>query len=154
MGGQATRPDGVDERSLSGSLASSGGLRDICVLIVDDDEDAREILRMCFEYMGAVPVTAESADEALFLFLRVRPHVVLTDIAMPDHDGDWLLRQVRALERTQPQRTPVIAMTAFSDIGPKVEPMRAGFDDWFGKPLDLLDLVAAVGRCLNGRRAA
>src|SRR5262245_62371432 len=109
-------------------MTRPGPLSDICLLIVDDNPDVRAVLQTGFEDLGAVVVTAESADEAVFLFQRLRPQVVLTDIAMPAHDGFWLLRQLRTLELTQPSRTPVMAMTALASAA-----VRATFDEWIAK---------------------
>jgi len=120
------------------------------VLIVDDSADARDILRRCFEYMGAAAVTAASVNEALLLFALVPPHIVLIDVAA-QHDRSPLLRELRALERRRGrQRTTMIAMTAFRFTDPAV---YDGFDTWISKPIDLADLSALVRR-LTMQRAA
>src|SRR5262249_16842224 len=108
---------------------------------------------------GAIVVPAESADEALFLFERVRPHVVLTDIAMPVHDGYWLLRHLRAQEPTGRPPTPVVAMTAFSrpDLGSRARRgdfVRGDFDGWLMKPLDLDEMAALLESVARRRMAA
>ena len=127
-------------------------LANMCLLIVDDDPNVREILQVCFEEMGAVAVTAESADEAVFLFQRLRPEIVLTDIAMPGHDGVWLVGQLRALERTPYARTPVVAMTA--SRAPAGAAVRASFDGWIEKPFDFAELVTLVQRQTRRQKAA
>ena len=130
---------------------SASTLTDICLLIVDDDPNVRDILQVCFEEMGAVAVTADSAEEAMFLFQRLRPQMVLTDIAMPVHDGFWLLGQLRALERSYTQ-TPVIAMTA--SHAPVGSAVRAKFDGWIEKPFDFAELVTLVEQQARARKAA
>ncbi|PWU25582.1 MAG: two-component system response regulator [Candidatus Rokuibacteriota bacterium] len=142
------------ERSRGSAVIERGTLPGLCVLIVDDNDDVRELLQTCLEYMGAVTVPAESAGEALFLFQRLRPHIVLTDIAMPFHDGHWLLRQLRTLERTQRTPTPVVAMTALSGPGPAGGAARGEFDGWLTKPLDLDEMAVLVERLGHRRMAA
>jgi len=131
-----------------------GALADVCVLIVDDNEDVRDMLQTYLEYTGAVAVPAASAEEAIFLFQRVRPHVVLTDIAMPVRDGHWLERELRTLERTRPTRTPVVAMTALSGRGSASAAVRTAFDGWLTKPLDLVEVGTVVARLARTRLAA
>ena len=111
------------------TLSPRGLLSGLCVLIVSDNDDVREILQPCFEYMGALAAPAESADEALFLFGRLRPDVVPTDVAMPFHDGHRLLRELRTLERRQRTSTPVVAMVFGRASGvTRGDVAREGFD--------------------------
>src|SRR5260370_42705963 len=65
------------------------------VLLVEDTDDARELLAFVLEQCSAVVTATASASEALEAFLRNRPQIVVTDLAMPGHDGYWLLPQVR-----------------------------------------------------------
>jgi CheY-like chemotaxis protein len=125
------------------------------VLIVDDNADVRDILGRWFEYVGAAVVIAASPEEALALFGRVPPHIVLTDISMPRYDGYWLLRELRALEQTRRlRRTPVVAMTALTYRTPAVDAAHDDFDASLSKPIDLADLVTLVGRLLKKGHAA
>ena len=129
-------------------------LRGVCVLVVDDDPDTRAILQMWFEYLGCVVVTAESADEALFLSPRVLPDLVLTDISMPARDGYWLLRELRAVEQAAERSTPVVAMTAFGAMQKVPLAVSADFDDWVPKPISFPDLGALVQKLTRRRLAA
>jgi CheY-like chemotaxis protein len=127
-----------------GSLDVS--LRGLRLLVVDDHEDARRILRMVFEYCRAEVFIAESAREALPLFERVRPHVVVTDIAMPRGDGYRLLRAIRALPGAQGGRTPVVAVTAYRELHDETRVRRAGFDAWLTKPIDIRKICSVIER--------
>jgi CheY-like chemotaxis protein len=129
-------------------------LRGVAVLIVDDNADTRAILAMWFEHLGCVVVTADSADEALFMCRLARPDIVLTDISMPNHDGYWLLRSLRtADEGAQQPPIPIVAMTAFRAMR-DVPSVSASFDAWVSKPIILPDLSALVERLTKKRRAA
>src|SRR5690242_15985416 len=73
-----------------------GDLYGVHVLVVEDTDDSRELLRMVLEYCGALVTTAESAERAKQLLDTLRPHVLVTDISMPD-DGIALIREVRTV---------------------------------------------------------
>jgi len=87
------------------------------VLIVDDEPDARALLRRLFEERGAVVGTASSPAEALSMLRAERPDVLISDIGMPGEDGYALIRQVRALSPEDGGRTPAIALTAYARSG-------------------------------------
>src|SRR4029077_14406342 len=86
-------------------------LEGVHVLIVDDSDDSREIIRIALEYCGALVTTADSAERAKGLLSEVRPHVLVTDIHMPD-DGLRLIREVKAVAQTKGIQVPTIAITA------------------------------------------
>lgn len=109
-------------------------LAGIHVLVVDDDDDARDVFKTVCSFLGALTTTSESATSALGVLARVRPDVIITDIMMPGHDGYWLLEQVRAFDG----RIPVLAITAN-----KLADLRA-FDGGTYKPIDLEQLTDLV----------
>lgn len=114
------------------------------VLVVDDDEDARELLRTVLEYCGALVTVVASATDALQVLRRVTPDVLLSDIAMPRHDGYWLIDAVRALPAERGGSIPAVALTAHGDLhGPEQTP-AAGFQIHLRKPLDPWELCRAV----------
>ncbi len=73
-------------------------LAGISVLVVDDDDDARELTEIALRQVGTTVRSASSAMEALELIKAAIPAVVVADMAMPQHDGTWLLREVRCLQ--------------------------------------------------------
>src|SRR5258705_2076555 len=92
-------------------------LRDLAgvhVLVVEDTDDSREVLRVVLEYCGALVTTAESAEQAKRILETIRPHVLVTDIAMPD-DGLELIREVKAVAESKGIHIPAIAITAYQD---------------------------------------
>jgi CheY-like chemotaxis protein len=82
------------------------------------------------DYEGAMVLGTASAEEALAILRTVRPHVIVTDIVLPAHDGFWLLEQLRGSERTC--TIPVVAVTAV--VG-REEILDAGFDAYVAKPV-------------------
>lgn len=113
------------------------------VLVVDDDEDARELLRALLESRGADVLTASSVADALAC-LESCPDVIVSDIAMPEADGYSLVRAVRALERGTARRLPIIAVTAYAGASDRARALEAGFDLHFAKPVDLEALAYAI----------
>ena len=119
-------------------------LEGLTVLVVDDQADARDLIRRVLEDCAATVLTAATADEALRLIERRRPHVLVTDIGMPDVDGYELLKRVRALGMTRGGRLPAIALTAFARSEDRTKALRAGFMVHVAKPVDPSELVATV----------
>lgn len=119
------------------------------MLVVDDDADARHLLRTVLVYHGAIVATAGTVDAALRAIRRVKPDVLVCDISMPGKDGYALLRAVRALP--EPLSTlPAIALTAFRHEHPAEQTARAGFQAHLTKPVDLQRLCEAVERLGRG----
>lgn len=119
------------------------------VLVVDDDPDARELIRTVLEYGGALVTVVSTARDALRNLQRVTPDVLVSDIAMPDENGYWLIRAVRALGAVTRHRLPTIAITAHGDAHGPERTLSAGFDAHLGKPLDpweLCRVIAALAR--------
>ena len=119
-------------------------LAGISVLVVDDQEDARELIRRLLEDCAAEVLTAGTADDAIELLQARRPDVLISDIGMPDADGFELLRRVRALGSSQGGNVPAIALTAFARTEDRTRALRAGFLVHVSKPVDPSELVATV----------
>jgi CheY-like chemotaxis protein len=126
------------------------GLR---LVLVDDDADGLEIARMMLEGEGAKVTCATSAPAALQAVSADLPDAVLCDISMPEHDGYWLLRQVRALPGGRGSRVPFAALTAHASAATREQVLGAGFAVHVAKPADPDVLVRAVME-LTGRQAA
>jgi signal transduction histidine kinase/ActR/RegA family two-component response regulator len=143
-------PRSVDEERLhpkSAGLPADLRLPDLTgvrVLVVDDQADARELIRRILEECDAEVLTAGTADEALLLLARTRPNLLISDLSMPDGDGFELLRRVRTLEQTRDGRIPAIALTAFARSEDRTRALRAGFLIHVAKPVEPSELVAAV----------
>ena len=113
------------------------------VLVVEDTDDSREVLRAVLEYCGALVTTAASAEEAKRVLDTIRPHVLVSDIAMPD-DGVELIREVKAVAQSKGMHIPAIAMTAYR--GRRDELLAEGFVELLEKPFDPNTLCKAVRR--------
>jgi PAS domain S-box-containing protein len=124
------------------------------VLIVDDEPDARTIVRRTLERCGATVTTAASAREAL-LIAREQPFdVLLSDIAMPDEDGYAFIQQLRQLPTTSPNTTtPAAALTAFARPEDRQRAVAAGYETHIPKPVEPATLVTTVAS-LTRRRTA
>jgi CheY-like chemotaxis protein len=113
------------------------------VLVVEDDEDTREVLTLGLELQGADVRAVGSAQEALGAVEGFAPHVILSDIGLPDEDGLSLIRKVRRLPSAC-GRIPAAAVTAFTLSDDGDEPIRAGFQRHFRKPVETRTLFEAV----------
>jgi len=116
----------------------------IKVLVVDDDADARELLRSILAQSGASVRTASSANEALSQFESRRPDVLVSDIGMPEQDGYSLIRNVRARENGTGGHVPALALTAFARSDDRRRAIGAGFHMHLSKPVEPAELVTVV----------
>ena len=128
--------------------AASSGLRGVLdglrVVIVDDDDDARDLLQTVLVQRSACVFDAASASKAFELLKRERPDVLISDIAMPEEDGYMLIGRVRALPEEQGGRTAAIAVTAYAGRADRNRALAAGFDAHYAKPIDLEALIARL----------
>lgn len=118
----------------------------LTVVVVDDDPDALELFAAMLRACGAAVVTATSARDALAVIAGRRPHVVVSDIAMPDGDGYWLVRELRQLADPEVSGVPVVAATAFGREHSRERVLASGFVDHVQKPVDPEDLCRAIAR--------
>jgi PAS domain S-box-containing protein len=131
-------------------IHARGTLGGIRALVVDDEEDARTLVRHILEDCQAFVATASSTTEALEQLPRVRPDVLICDIGMPELDGYHLIRSVRALPPEQGGATPAVALTAFARPEDRRSALRAGYQMHLAKPIDQAEFVVAVAN-LTGR---
>jgi PAS domain S-box-containing protein len=126
----------------------------LTVLLVDDEEDAREALRRILQQNGVLVTTAASAREAYELVERLQPDVLLSDIAMPGEDGLSLIRRVRMLPLDRGGQVPAIALSAYAGAENRRKALLAGFQLHIPKPVDPAHLLAAIAAMIRrGRRA-
>ena len=122
-------------------------MRDVELLIVDDEPDLRWVLRGLFEDEGFAVREAEDGEAALAAVAQSRPDVVLSDMRMPKLPGIGLLR---ALRRDAPD-VPVVLLSAVEDLATAVEAVKEGAFDYQAKPFDPRRLVLAVRRAAEQR---
>jgi CheY-like chemotaxis protein len=114
------------------------------VLVVDDDDDARHLIRTILEYCGALVTVVGTAREVLGILERVTPDVLVSDISMPVEDGYWLIRQVRALDAARGGGLPAVAITAHGMTHGPDRTLAAGFQAHLRKPIDPWDLCRTL----------
>jgi CheY-like chemotaxis protein len=115
-------------------------LRGIKVLVVDDEADARDVVRRFLLACDAVPALAASAAEAHEVLRQFKPDVILSDIGMPGQDGYAFMRAVRESGNT----TPAVAVTAFARSEDRVKSLQAGFQTHLPKPVEPEELLAVI----------
>jgi PAS domain S-box-containing protein len=114
------------------------------VLVVDDEPDARELLKVGIGKCGAEVTTAGSAQEALEAIENERPDLLISDIGMPGEDGYDLIRRVRALPAEKGGRVPAIALTAYARTEDRLQALRAGYQMHVPKPVELVELMTVA----------
>lgn len=125
-------------------------LRHVEVVVVDDEEDTRNLIAHVLRDAGAWVLIAADADEALALLAGMkqsdRRRVLVSDIGMPRKDGFALIREVRKHHQPAIATVPALALTAFARIEDQHRSIAAGFDAHVPKPVDIVKLTAAVLR--------
>jgi CheY-like chemotaxis protein len=119
-------------------------LEGISVLAVDDDPGARRLLEQVLTYCKATVTVVATAQEALEAVEQLRPHVLLCDIEMPGEDGYSLLRRIKALGPERGGNIPAAALTAYARGEDRTRALRAGFQLYVSKPVELTELVTVV----------
>jgi len=130
-----------------------GKLRSIRVLVVDDDFDTLEVMRVILESHGAQTTVAATAAEGFAALETFRPEVILSDIGLPDEDGYDFMRKVRALPADRGGRTPALAASAHVYTSDRERAFNAGFQAFLAKPIDAKALVESVRALVERARA-
>jgi signal transduction histidine kinase/CheY-like chemotaxis protein len=115
------------------------------VLVVDDEPDARRVLALVLERVGAVVATADSARAAIDALPNAHPHVLISDLGMPEQDGLDLIRQLRSGGHSATD-LPAIALTAFVQRDDAQSALSAGFQVHLPKPVDPHELTSVIAR--------
>ncbi len=135
--------------------AAADGTRDLQhlrVLVVDDEEDTRELITRVLSDCNADVTTAGSAADALAQLAARPPDLLISDIGMPEMDGFELLEKIRARAPAAGGDVPAIALTAFARKEDRVRALAAGFTDHIAKPVEPAELVAAAALAMTRRR--
>ncbi len=127
-------------------LANSPKLTGVKVLIVDDEPDARELVKRVLVEYEAVPALADSAAAASRMLPSFLPDVIVSDIGMPEQDGYEFIRSIRK----EGVRTPAVALTAFARPQDRIRSIQAGYQVHLPKPVEPAELVAVIAS-LAGR---
>jgi CheY-like chemotaxis protein/anti-sigma regulatory factor (Ser/Thr protein kinase) len=135
-------------------LETAPSLHGLSVLVVDDEADSREVLKAALERCGAEIVVAGSAREALALLDARLPHVVVSDLEMPEESGYDFIRQLRARDPERGGSLPVAALTAYAGAQDRVRVLSAGFQVHVPKPVLPAELAVVVASLARGAAAA
>ena len=114
------------------------------VLVVDDEPQITRVLRTSMSVQGYDVRTANDGETALEIMKNWSPHVMITDLAMPNMDGIQLCRRVRAISSV-----PIIVLSVRSQEEQKIEALDAGADDYVTKPFSMNELLARVRASLR-----
>jgi CheY-like chemotaxis protein/two-component sensor histidine kinase len=128
-------------------LPSLEGLK---VLVVDDEEDTRELIGEVLKECGSEVIITRSAAEALEALELHRPDILISDLGMPDEDGYSLIEKIRALPLERGGNIPAAALTAYARAEDRMRVLRSGFQFHLPKPVDSAELVTVVAS-LAGR---
>ncbi len=139
-----SRGDGLMQAGKSIPLDRPREIEGLRVLVVDDEPDARDLLRTLLESCNIDVKTASSAAEAMDAIKEAAPDVVLSDIAMPEEDGISFIRRIRSLSRDDGGRIPAVALTAYARLEDRMRALRAGFNAHVAKPVDPNELLAVL----------
>jgi CheY-like chemotaxis protein len=131
--------------------AASAQLKGRRILLVEDDPQILRVLRLILESNGAVVDTAENSGKALEKFEKAKPDFIVSDVGLPDMDGNELMRRIRLREdELKMRRVPAVALTAYAGERSKAAALGSGFDAWVAKPAEpsqiLRELEALAGR--------
>ena len=128
-------------------------LRNLRILVVDDDRDFRELLPVILSDAGASVGVAASAKEAVALFERATFDVLLSDLGMPGEDGLWLVRQIRRLDAARGGTLKAVAISGYGSTDDRRRSAEAGFDDHWTKPYEVERLIDSLVRLTSRRRS-
>jgi PAS domain S-box-containing protein len=135
------------------SATGSQRLRGLRILVVDDEPDSREVIAKVLALHGAIVSSAASGRDGLVELERERPHVLLSDVEMPDMDGYELLRRIRELPHSRGGLTPAAALTGYAGPSDRLRALTAGFHVHVGKPVQPAELVRVVAMLAGRERS-
>jgi CheY-like chemotaxis protein len=119
-------------------------LKGIHILVVEDEDDARELLKVLLETHGAAVTVTSSVPEAVSAYDQSRPHVIVADIGMPHQNGYTLIGRIRGRDRERGDIVPAIALTAFATAMDRDTALSAGFQVHMSKPFEPNRLIAVI----------
>jgi len=130
---------------------STVSLESVTVLVIDDESDARDLLKRLLESAGAAVYLAGSAEDGMAQLLIKPVDVLICDIGMPDGDGFSLMRRIRGLNDTHKSAVAAVALTAYARMEDRTEAIRSGFQNHLPKPVEPAELLAVVRSLANPR---
>ena len=141
-------------RGEQSARAQTRQLENVDVLVVDDDAETREVLKVALGFEGARVTTAPSVADAVAAIEARWPDVLVSDIGMPGEDGYDLIRRVRGLEAARGRHIPAIALTAYAAAEDRRRTLHAGYDSHVAKPVEASAFAPLIASLLPGGRRA
>jgi CheY-like chemotaxis protein len=119
-------------------------LKGLNILVVEDDADTRDLLKVLLQSQGGAVTATGSVPEALTAYDKSRPDVIVADIGMPDYNGYTLIGRVRAKDRERGALVPAIALTAYATAIDRDTVLSAGFQVHMPKPFEPSRLISVI----------
>ena len=138
----ADRAHNSDSNATAAQVAPR--LSGIKVMVVDDEPDTCEVLRIIIEQYGGEVKTCASSAEALETLKHWKPDVLVSDIEMPGEDGYRLIEKIRSLAPEQGGNVPALALTAYARIDDRMRALSAGYQMHLAKPAEPLEFTAVI----------
>jgi putative two-component system response regulator len=120
------------------------------ILVVDDDQDSREYLALCFSHLNYKVIQAINGSQALALAKSAQPDVIILDVVMPDLDGYQVCRHLKDDDRTA--HIPVVLITVLRKLEDEIRGFEAGAHDYISKPYNRAELSARITAALRVKR--
>lgn len=141
--------EGAKETPNAEEGETTGILRGVRILVVDDQKDTRELLKFALMGYGAEINLARSATEALKAVREWRPDVIISDIGMPREDGYEMMKKIRALNPEGGGQVPAVALTGYASGEDESRALSAGYQTHLAKPVNLRKLAHTVDRLVQ-----
>ena len=142
------QPETADD--VSSAVNESGKLlAGIRILLVEDNEDSREMLKVLFAQYNYETTTAASAAEALAALEKNKYDILISDIGMSGGDGYELIRKIRQFTPEKGGQIPAVALTGYASVQDRDLAVQAGFQEHFSKPVEIDGLIALIEKLLN-----
>lgn len=119
------------------------------VLVVEDYTINQEVMQDMLELMGCTVDVAENGKQALEKRAKVAYDLIIMDVQMPEMDGYKTTREIRASEKSEKRRSPILAVTANAMAGDREKCLEAGMDDYLAKPVDFDKLETILKKYLG-----
>lgn len=119
-------------------------LAGVQVLLVEDELDIADLILFILNDAGAEAVWVMHSNEALACLRHFQPDILLSNVRLPDRDGDWLIREIRQAELDREARLPAIAITSYTREVAADKMLAAGFDRFMHKLFDEGDIISTI----------
>ena len=143
-----------DQTSSELPESSERSLEGVHVLLVEDDKDSREMLKVMFSQYDMKTTAVDSAAKALDAIKEIQPDILISDVGLPGEDGYALIRKIRKLAPEQNGLVPAIALTGYASLQDRSYALEAGYQEHLAKPVDLDILIELVRNLLNRETSA